>query len=105
MIAGATGGYLVAFPFAAFAIGRLAEHGRDRQLITAFAAYAAGQLIIFGIGVPWLKISALKDRPRREHLVTMGRYRTGPRVRSCRGFASRRSRGRFGQSRLRREAQ
>jgi biotin transport system substrate-specific component len=58
VIAGATGGYLVAFPVAAFAIGRLAEHGRDRQLLSAFSAYVAGQLIIFGIGVPWLKVSA-----------------------------------------------
>jgi biotin transport system substrate-specific component len=57
VITGATGGYLVAFPIAALAIGRFAEHGRDRHLLTAFAAYVAGQLIIFGIGVPWLKIS------------------------------------------------
>ncbi|MBV9803741.1 MAG: biotin transporter BioY [Solirubrobacterales bacterium] len=57
IISGATGGYLVAFPIAAWAIGRLAEHERDRQFLTAFAAYVAGQLIIFGIGVPWLKVS------------------------------------------------
>jgi biotin transport system substrate-specific component len=57
VISGASGGYLVAFPIAAFAIGRLAEHGHDRRLLTAVAAYAVGQLIIFGIGVPWLKTS------------------------------------------------
>lgn len=58
VIAGASGGYLVAFPVAAFVVGFLAEHGSDRRLFTAFAAYAAGQLIIFGVGVPWLKVSA-----------------------------------------------
>lgn len=39
------------------AIGRLAERGRDRYALTAFASYVVGQLIIFGIGVPWLKVS------------------------------------------------
>jgi biotin transport system substrate-specific component len=55
---GPSGGYLVAFPIAAWTIGRLAERGRDRHVLTAFASYAVGQLIIFGIGVPWLKVSA-----------------------------------------------
>lgn len=55
---GPTGGYLVAFPIAASAMGRLAEHGRDRYLISACVSYVVGQLIIFGIGVPWLKASA-----------------------------------------------
>jgi biotin transport system substrate-specific component len=55
---GPSGGYLVAFPIAAWAIGQLAERGRDRYVLTAFASYVAGQLIIFGIGVPWLKVSA-----------------------------------------------
>lgn len=58
VVSGATGGYLVAFPIAAYAIGRLAEYGSDRHLVTAFAAYVVGQLIVFGIGVPWLKVSA-----------------------------------------------
>jgi biotin transport system substrate-specific component len=52
IISGPTGGYLVAFPIDAFVIGRLAERGRDRQLLTAFTAYVAGQLIIFGIACP-----------------------------------------------------
>ncbi len=58
VISGPTGGYLVAFPIAAYVIGRIAEYGGDRRLATAFPAYVAGQLIIFGIGVPWLKVSA-----------------------------------------------
>jgi biotin transport system substrate-specific component len=54
---GATGGYLVGFVVAAALIGRLAELGADRRPVIAFAAFCAGQLVIFGIGVPWLKIS------------------------------------------------
>jgi biotin transport system substrate-specific component len=57
VVSGPSGGYLIAFPIAAYVIGRIAEHGGDRRLATAFPAYVAGQLIIFGIGVPWLKIS------------------------------------------------
>ena len=60
---GPSGGYLVGFPIAAWAIGRLAERGRDRYLLAAFASYIVGQLIIFGFGVPWLKVSA--DLPWR----------------------------------------
>lgn len=57
VIAGPSGGYLVAFPIAAYAVGRVAELGGDRRLVTACPAYIVGQLIIFGIGVPWLKAS------------------------------------------------
>jgi biotin transport system substrate-specific component len=55
---GASGGYLVGFVLAAYVIGRFAELGADRKPVLAFAAFAAGQLIVFGIGVPWLKVSA-----------------------------------------------
>jgi len=54
---GATGGYLVGFVIAAAVIGWLAEHGADRRPALAILTFAAGQLIIFGIGVPWLKVS------------------------------------------------
>lgn len=54
---GATGGYIAGFVVAAYAIGRLAERGADRRVGAAFAAFAAGQLIVFGIGVPWLELS------------------------------------------------
>ena len=58
VIWGATGGYLVGFVLAAALIGRLAELGADRQVAVAFVAFCAGQLAVFGIGVPWLKVSA-----------------------------------------------
>jgi biotin transport system substrate-specific component len=57
VIWGATGGYLVGFIAAAYAIGWLAERGRDRKVLTAFLSFVAGQAIVFGIGVPWLWLS------------------------------------------------
>jgi len=57
VIWGATGGYLVGFVVAAALVGRLAELGADRRPLVAFAAFCAGQLAIFGIGVPWLQVS------------------------------------------------
>jgi biotin transport system substrate-specific component len=67
VLAGPTGGYLIGFVLAGYAIGRLAESGRDRRLTTAFVAFSAGQLIIFGVGVPWLKISAGLSWPTAVH--------------------------------------
>jgi biotin transport system substrate-specific component len=52
---GASGGYIVGFVIAGYAIGLIAEHGGDRRVLSAFAAFVVGQLIIFGVGVPWLK--------------------------------------------------
>lgn len=56
-IFGATGGYLVAFPIVAGLMGFMAERGADRKPLIAIITFAAGQLIIFGIGVPWLKLA------------------------------------------------
>ena len=53
---GASGGYLIGFILAAYAMGFVAEHGGDRRVLSAVVAFAAGQLLIFGIGVPWLKL-------------------------------------------------
>jgi biotin transport system substrate-specific component len=58
VIWGATGGYLVGFVLAAWVVGRLAERRQDRTVLRAAPAMAAGQLIIFGVGVPWLAVSA-----------------------------------------------
>ncbi len=54
---GATGGYLVGFVLAAALIGRAAELGADRRPLLAFLTFCGGQLAIFGIGVPWLKVA------------------------------------------------
>jgi biotin transport system substrate-specific component len=55
---GATGGYLIGFLVAGAVVGRLAELGWDRRLLTAFAAMLVGNVIIYAIGLPWLAIAA-----------------------------------------------
>jgi len=53
---GPPGGYLVAFPAAAFIVGAFAEHGWDKRYPTAVAAMAIGSLIIFLGGWAWYAI-------------------------------------------------
>jgi len=48
---GPTGGYLAAFPFAAFLTGFLAERGWDRRFATTFAALLVGSVVIFAFGL------------------------------------------------------
>lgn len=48
---GPSGGYLMAFPFAASLAGLLAERGWDRNPFTMFAAMLTGSTIIFGLGL------------------------------------------------------
>jgi biotin transport system substrate-specific component len=51
---GPSGGYLMAYPLAAFATGLLAERGLDRRYLTSIAAMAIGLSIIFAGGVSWI---------------------------------------------------
>ncbi len=53
---GPTGGYLIAFPAAAYVTGAFAEHGWDRRFITAAAAMAIGSVIIMLSGWAWFSI-------------------------------------------------
>jgi biotin transport system substrate-specific component len=53
---GPTGGYLVAFPAAAFITGAFAEHGWDKRYETAMAAMAIGSTIIFLGGWAWYAV-------------------------------------------------
>jgi biotin transport system substrate-specific component len=55
---GPTGGYLMAYPFAAFVTGWLAERGFDRRYVTSVVAMAAGLAVIFTGGVLWLALFA-----------------------------------------------
>ena len=50
---GPTGGYLVAFPAAAYVTGAFAEHGWDKQYLSAVAAMAIGSAVIFLGGWAW----------------------------------------------------
>lgn len=53
---GPTGGYLVGFVAAAFAVGRLAEWGWDRHLGTTLAAMLAGNAVLYVCGLAWLSL-------------------------------------------------
>src|SRR5215467_9441894 len=53
---GPSGGYLVAFPAAAYITGAFAEHGWDKRYPTAVAAMAIGSAIIFAGGWAWYSI-------------------------------------------------
>lgn len=55
---GPTGGYLLAYPLAAFVTGYLAERGFDRRYLTSFVALVAGLLVVYASGVTWLALFA-----------------------------------------------
>jgi len=53
---GPTGGYLMAYPIAAFVAGLLAERGFYRRYFTAVVAMLFGLGIVFAGGVTWLAL-------------------------------------------------
>lgn len=53
---GPTGGYLVAFPAAAFITGAFAEHGWDRRFFSSVIAMAVGSLVILIAGWAWYAV-------------------------------------------------
>jgi len=53
---GPTAGYLFGFVVAAGVCGRMAERGWDRHILSAAAAMAIGNLIIYALGLAWLII-------------------------------------------------
>lgn len=55
---GPTGGYLMAYPLAAFVTGYLAERGFDRRYLTSVAAMLVGLLVVYACGVTWLAFFA-----------------------------------------------
>jgi biotin transport system substrate-specific component len=55
---GPTGGYLLAYPLAAFLTGWLAERGFDRRYLTSVIAMAAGLIVIYACGALWLGLFA-----------------------------------------------
>jgi biotin transport system substrate-specific component len=54
VLLGATGGYLVSFPAAAFITGAFAENRWDKRFLTAAAAMAIGSVVILLAGWAWL---------------------------------------------------
>lgn len=55
-LVGPTGGYLIAFPIAAFVVGWLCEKGLDRSFLTSALAMLPGSIIIYALGVGWLTV-------------------------------------------------
>lgn len=53
-LAGPTGGYLCGFLVATICVGRLADMGFGRSLLSTLAAFVAGEIIIFALGAGWL---------------------------------------------------
>jgi biotin transport system substrate-specific component len=53
---GPTGGYLMAYPLAAFVTGYLGARGFDRRYLTSCLAMFAGLVIVFAGGVGWLAL-------------------------------------------------
>jgi biotin transport system substrate-specific component len=51
---GPTGGYLLAYPFAAFVTGLLAERGLDRRYLSSILAMGVGLSVVFAGGVLWI---------------------------------------------------
>jgi biotin transport system substrate-specific component len=50
---GGTGGYLMAYPLAAFVTGSLAARGWDRRYVTSLAAMLVGLAVIYAGGAAW----------------------------------------------------
>jgi biotin transport system substrate-specific component len=75
---GPTGGYLMAYPVAAFVAGYLAERGFDRRYLTSVLAMFAGLAIIFTAGVLWLGLFARplsdSDPVGLQYALTTGLY-------------------------------
>ena len=55
---GPTGGFLMAFPLAAFATGWLAERGGTRTYAGALGSMAAGLVVLYAGGASWLALVA-----------------------------------------------
>lgn len=69
-IMGPTGGYLLGMVVAAWLIGWLAERGFDRSVLSLYAAMAAGDAIVFALGLAWLGGVIGWDKP----VLALGLY-------------------------------
>src|SRR6266404_9448653 len=73
---GPTGGYLIAFPAAAFIAGAFAEHGWDRKFLTAAAAMAIGSLVIMLSGWMWFSL-VMRTSPALTFVITVLKFIPG----------------------------
>ena len=56
VITGASGGYLLSYPFASALTGFLAERRWDRTFSSAVGAMLTGNVLIYLVGLPWLAV-------------------------------------------------
>jgi len=61
VILGPTGGYIVGFVAAAALVGWLSERAWERKVLKALATFAAGTLVVFAFGLPWLAVALQLD--------------------------------------------
>jgi len=57
VILGPTGGYILGFIVSAALVGWLSERAWERQVLKALATFAAGTLVVFAVGLPWLAVA------------------------------------------------
>jgi biotin transport system substrate-specific component len=79
---GPTGGYLIAFPAAAYITGAFAEHGWDRRFISAAAAMAIGSAIIMLSGWAWFSV-LMHTSPMLTVYATVVKFIPGDIIKIC----------------------
>ena len=73
---GPTGGYLVAFPAAAFITGAFAENGWDKRFLTSVVAMAVGSVIIILTGWAWFSI-VMQTSPMTAFQISVAKFIPG----------------------------
>ncbi len=79
---GPSGGYLIAFPAAAFITGAFAEHGWDRKFLTAAAAMAIGSLVIMLSGWMWFSL-VMRTSPTLTFFISVLKFIPGDMIKIC----------------------
>jgi biotin transport system substrate-specific component len=69
-LVGPTGGYLMAYPIAAFLTGWLSERGFDRRYLSSIVAMICGLIVVFVGGVSWIALVIEPERGLSEALST-----------------------------------
>jgi len=71
---GPTGGFLLAYPFAAFLTGWLAERGLGRRYFSSVIAMTLGLAVIFTCGLLWLSFMAAPGAVGLPNALRLGLY-------------------------------
>ena len=79
---GPSGGYLIAFPAAAYITGAFAEHEWDRRFLTAAAAMAIGTLVILLAGWLWFSL-LMRTSPALTLFDTVLKFAPGDVIKIC----------------------